>query len=222
VSFTYPARAERVLESFELVLEPQRATALVGRSGTGKSTVAALALRLMDPTAGRITCGAVDLRELRPDGWRRHVAWVPQRARLFSGTIADNIALGAPNAARGAILAAASEAGLDELLAQLRDGLDTPVGDGGRGLSAGQAQRIALSRAFLRDAPLIVLDEPTAHLDAETAAAISVSIKRLTAGRTTLLIAHDAKLVAHADRVVHMEHGHAITNGPLRTATVAA
>ena len=222
VSFAYPDREGQVLESFELVLEPECTTALLGRTGTGKSTVAALVLRLIDPTGGRISCGAVDLRELHPDAWRRHVAWVPQRARLFSGTIADNIALGAPNAARGAILAAASEAGLDELLALAPDGLDTPVGEGGRGLSAGQAQRIALGRAFLRNAPLVVLDEPTAHLDAETATAIGEAIKRLAVGRTTLLITHDARLVARADRVVPMEHGRAIVNGALPRATVAA
>jgi len=222
VSFTYPDRAERVLESFELVLEPGCATALVGRSGTGKSTVAALVLRLMDPTGGRITCGEVDLRELTPDAWRRHVAWVPQRARMFSGTIAENIALGAPRASSAAILAAAAEAGLEELLAELPDGLDTPVGEGGRGLSAGQAQRVALGRAFLRDAPLVVLDEPTAHLDAATAKAIGGAIKRLAVGRTTLLIAHDARLVAHADQIMRMESGRARAAARPRTATVAA
>jgi ATP-binding cassette, subfamily C, bacterial CydD len=207
VGFAYPDRPQQVLADFTLVLTPGCVTALVGRSGVGKSTVAALALRLVDPTAGHVSCGAVDLRELSPDAWRRQVAWVPQRARLFAGTIAENLALGAPAASRGAIRAAACEAGLDELLAQLPDGLDTPVGEGGRGLSAGQAQRIALGRAFLRDAPLIVLDEPTAHLDAETAAAIGEAIRRLVGGRTTLLIAHDARLAAQADRIVQLEPG---------------
>ena len=222
VSFSYPDREELVLDGFGLVLKPGCVTALIGRSGAGKSTVAALALRLIDPTAGRITCGAVDLRELHPDEWRRQVAWIPQRARLFAGTIAENIALGAPNAGRGAILAAASEAGLGELLAELRDGLDTPVGDGGRRLSAGQAQRIALGRAFLRDARLVVLDEPTAHLDAESAAAVGGAIERLAVGRTTLLIAHDTKLVAHADRIVEMEDGRAVARDPRRAMAAAA
>ena len=221
VSFAYPDRPLRVLDNFELVLDPGRSTALVGRSGVGKSTVAALALRLMDPTAGRITCGAVDVRGLHPDEWRRHLAWVPQRARLFAGTIADNIALGAPNMSRVAIRAAASEAGLDELLARLPDGLQTRVGEGGRGLSAGQAQRIALGRAFLRDARLVVLDEPTAHLDPETATAIGEAIERLAAGRTTLLIAHDRTLVTHADRIVELSLGHEVSPDLPPTAGVA-
>jgi len=221
VSFAYPDRPLRVLDNFDLVLEPGRSTALVGRSGVGKSTVAALALRLMDPTAGRITCGAVDVRGLHPDEWRRHVAWVPQRARLFAGTIADNIALGAPTKSRAAIRAAASEAGLDELLARLPDGLRTRVGEGGRGLSAGQAQRIALGRAFLRDASLVVLDEPTAHLDPETATAIGEAIERLAARRTTLLIAHDRKLVTHADRIVEISQGHEVAPDLPPTAGVA-
>jgi thiol reductant ABC exporter CydD subunit len=221
VSFAYPDRDERVLSNFDLVLEPGLAIALVGRSGAGKSTVAALALRLFDPISGQITCGGADLREIDPYAWRRQVSWVPQRARLFAGTIADNIALGAPDAAREAILAAAAEAGLEELLAQLPHGLDTRVGDGGRGLSAGQAQRIALGRAFLRNAPLVVLDEPTAHLDRDTAEAVGEAIERLAAGRTTLLIAHAASLVAHADRIVEMSDPRAIARDPPPRAAAA-
>jgi thiol reductant ABC exporter CydD subunit len=214
VSFAYPDRSSPVLTDFDFVLEPGCSTALVGRSGTGKSTVAALALRLIDPTAGRITCGAVDIRDLHPDAWRRQVAWVPQRARLFAGTVAENIALGAPNASRLAIRDAACEAGLDQLLAGLPLGLETRVGDGGRGLSAGQARRIALGRAFVRNAPLVVLDEPTAHLDRATASAIEEAIKRLTRGRTTLLIAHDPRLVAHADQIVEINDGCALGPDP--------
>ena len=119
------------------------------------------------------------------------MAWVPQRAMLFSGTVADNIALADAGAARSAIERAAREAGLAPMLATLPDGLDTRIGDGGRRLSAGQGQRIAVARAFLRDASLVVLDEPTANLDPESAAAIGEAIARLCAGRTTLLISHD-------------------------------
>jgi len=202
VSLRYPARDTLALHELDLMLEPGRLTALRGPSGAGKSTVAALVMRLIDPTAGTISCGGIDLRELRPDAWRARIAWVPQRARLFSGTIAANIALIDPAAERPRIAAAASAAGLDELLATLPDGLGTPVGDGGRGLSAGQAQRVALARAFLAEASLIVLDEPTAHLDRETATSVAQAIERLTRGRTTLLIAHDGSLAARADRVV--------------------
>ncbi len=207
VSFAYPDRPEPVLSGLELEIEPGRTTALVGPSGAGKSTVAALALRLADPTAGRVSCGGCDLREIAPEAWREHVAWVPQRTRLFAGTIAQNIALAVPGAAHERILAAARAAGLEELLGQLPDGLQTRVGEGGRGLSAGQAQRVGLARAFLRDAALVVLDEPTAHLDADTAAAVGDAITRLAEGRTTLLIAHDATLAARAERTVILEHG---------------
>ncbi len=209
VSFAYPDRPAPVLNGLELELEPGRTTALVGPSGVGKSTVAALALRLADPTAGRVSCGGHDLREIAPEAWREHVAWVPQRTRLFAGTIAQNIALAVPGAARERISAAAYAAGLEELLGELPDGLQTRVGEGGRGLSAGQAQRVGLARAFLGDASLVVLDEPTAHLDADTAAAVGEAIVRLAEGRTTLLIAHDAQLAARAERTVTLERGRA-------------
>jgi ATP-binding cassette subfamily C protein CydD len=209
VSFAYPDRPAPVLSGLELDLEPGRTTALVGPSGVGKSTVAALALRLADPSAGCVSCGGRDLREIAPEAWREHVAWVPQRTRLFTGTIAQNIALAVPRAARERILLAAHAAGLEELLGQLPDGLDTRVGEGGRGLSAGQAQRVGLARAFLRDAALVVLDEPTAHLDADTAAAVGDTIARLAEGRTTLLIGHDASLAARADCMVRLDGGRA-------------
>jgi thiol reductant ABC exporter CydD subunit len=209
VSFAYPDRPELVLRELELELPAGAITALVGPSGTGKSTVAALVLRLADPTAGRVSCGGHDLREIAPEAWRTQVAWVPQRARLFAGTIAENIALAVPGAPCERISAAAHAAGLEDLLGQLPDGLETRVGEGGRGLTAGQAQRVGLARAFLRDAPLVVLDEPTAHLDADTAAAVGEGIARLTEGRTTLLIAHDARLAARAEHVVRLVDGRA-------------
>jgi ATP-binding cassette, subfamily C, bacterial CydD len=210
VCFAYPDRSAQALEGLDLELEPGRTTALVGPSGAGKSTVAALALRLADPIAGRVSCGGRDLREVAPETWRARVAWVPQHTRLFSGTIAQNIALAVPDAPRARILAAARDAGLDELLAQLPYGVETRVGEGGRGLSAGQAQRVGLARAFLRDASLVVLDEPTAHLDAATAAAVGAAIERLAAGRTTLLIAHDVRLAGRAERIVRLDGGRAV------------
>ncbi len=209
VSFAYPDRSAPVLSELDMELEPGRTTALVGPTGAGKSTVAALALRLVDPTTGRVSCGGCDLRELPPEAWRARIAWVPQRTRLFVGTIAYNIALAVPGAARERISAAAHAAGLEELLGQLPDGLDTRVGEGGRGLSAGQAQRVGLARAFLRDAPLVVLDEPTAHLDADTAAAVGDAIALLAEGRTTLLIAHDVRLAARAECAVRLDGGRA-------------
>jgi thiol reductant ABC exporter CydD subunit len=214
VSLRYPARDTLAVHDLHLTLEPGVLTALVGRTGAGKSSVAALAMRLVDPSGGRVSCGGVDLRELEPDAWRARIAWVPQRTRLFAGTIAENVALADPTAARDRIAAAATAAGLDELLATLKGGLDTPVGESGRGLSAGQAQRVALARAFLRDASLVILDEPTAHLDSETAAAVGAAIERLARGRTTLLIAHDARIAARAQRIVTLETPAARTPTP--------
>jgi thiol reductant ABC exporter CydD subunit len=202
-----------VLDGLDLTLEPGRCTALVGESGAGKSTVAALALRLLDPTSGRVECGGTDLRTVAPEAWHRQVAWVPQRTRIFSGTIADNVRLADPDASDRRVRAALAAAGAGRFAGGLADGIETRVGDGGRPLSAGEAQRIALARAFLRDAPLLVLDEPTAHLDAETAAAVERAIVRLARGRTTLLIAHRPALAARADRIVRLASGRVAEEG---------
>jgi len=209
VSYSYPSRRGEVLAGVELSIQPGETVALVGASGAGKSTIAALVLRLVDPSSGRVSCGGVDLRDLSLEAWHRRVAWVPQRPKLFAGTIRENIALADPDAASEQIARAAEKAGLGSLLSTLPDGLDTIVGDGGRRLSAGQSQRIALARAFLRDAPLVVLDEPTANLDPASAASIGDVIARLTHGRMAVMIVHDSKLAARADRVVEVGSGHA-------------
>jgi len=205
VSFAYPTRPELVLDHFDLELQPGVTTALVGRSGAGKTTVAALVLRLADPLSGSVSCGGIDLRDVDLDAWRRRLAWVPQRAQIFAATLAENIALGAPGASRRGVRAAANAAGLEELLASLPHGLETLVGEGGRGLSAGQAQRVGLARAFLRDASLVVLDEPTAHLDVPTAEHVARSLAALGRSRTVLIVTHDRELAAQAERTVAIE-----------------
>jgi ATP-binding cassette subfamily C protein CydCD len=207
VSYEYPQRAGRVLAGVELECEPGRTTALLGPSGSGKSTLARLLMRLADPSEGRISCGGVDLRELDPDRWRSQIAWVSQRPTLFSGTIAENIALSVPDAARREIWQAARAAGAEEFIGQLPAGIDTLVGEGARRLSAGQAQRIALARAFLADRPLLLLDEPTAHLDDASARAVADTIERLAHGRMTLLIVHHPLLAELADQVHVMRDG---------------
>jgi thiol reductant ABC exporter CydD subunit len=205
VSVTYPGRAGPGLPALDLELEPGRLLALIGPSGAGKSTVARLALRLQDPTEGAVSCGGVDLRRLSPEAWRRRTAWVPQKVKLFAGTLADNIALAEPQAQRQRVQWAARAAGLEPLLAGLPQGLDTVVGDGGRRLSGGEAQRVALARAFLSDPSLVVLDEPTANLDRATGDAVAESIIELAKGRTMLLITHDRRLAERAERIVELK-----------------
>ncbi len=204
VSFAYPSRPGLVLEALDLELWPGETVALVGPSGAGKSTVAAVLLRFAEPAAGRVTVGGVDLATCRVERWREQIAWVPQRPTIFRGTVADNIRLGSAGATHQAVRDAAVLAGADRFVRALPAGYDTVVGDGGRPLSLGEGRRIALARAFVRPAPLVILDEPTADLDRVTAAVVAESVERLRVGRTVLLIAHRAELVERADRVVSL------------------
>jgi ABC-type multidrug transport system fused ATPase/permease subunit len=205
VSFAYPARPGLVLNGLELELSPGETVALVGASGAGKSTVASLLLRLAEPTAGRITVGGVDLANCDTEAWRRQLAWVPQQPTIFRGTVADNIRLGRADVK--SVRDAAMLAGADRFVEALPFGYDTLVGDGGRPLSAGERRRIALARAFARDAPLVILDEPTADLDRTSAEVVAEAIERLRQSRTVLLIAHRPELALRADRVVVLEGG---------------
>jgi ATP-binding cassette, subfamily C, bacterial CydD len=207
VTFAYPSRPALVLDELDLDLGPGETVALVGASGAGKSTVASLLLRLATPTAGRLTVGGVDLADCDTNAWRRQLAWVPQHPTIFRGTVADNVRLGRGDAGDADVRAAARLACADEFVSMLPAGYETVVGDGGRPLSAGERRRIALARAFLRDAALVVLDEPTADLDAATAALVGGAVERLRAGRTVLLIAHRPELANCADRVVVLERG---------------
>jgi thiol reductant ABC exporter CydD subunit len=210
VSFAYPSRPGLVLDGLDLQLLPGETVALVGESGAGKSTVASLLLRLAEPTAGRLTVGGIDIARCRTDAWRRQLAWVPQRPTIFRGTVADNIRLGDSSASDERVRRAAAAAGADVFVRALPDGYATPVGDGGRPLSAGERRRIALARAFVRDAPLVVLDEPTADLDPTSAELVAGAVDRLCGGRTVLLIAHRPELVRRADRVVVLAAGKAL------------
>ena len=217
VSFAYPARPALVLDRVDLELRPGETVALVGPSGGGKSTIASLLLRLAEPARGRVTAEGIDLAECAARSWRSQIAWVPQHPTLFRGTVADNIRLGVPAATDRAVRAAAAGAGADLFVSALPDGYDTVVGEGGRQLSAGELQRIALARAFLRDAALVILDEPTANLDPASAALVSDAVERLRAGRTVLLIVHRPELAARADRIVHLHQGRIV-----ETAAAAA
>jgi ABC-type multidrug transport system fused ATPase/permease subunit len=210
VSFAYPARPDLVLDKLDLELLPRETVALVGPSGSGKTTVANLLLRFAEPVSGRISAGDIDLATCRVDLWREQIAWVPQHPTIFRGTVADNICLGNRGATERALRDAAVLAGADRFIQALPLGYQTLVGDGGRPLSAGESRRIALARAFLRDAALVILDEPTADLDRTSAAVVAEAVERLRTGRTVLLIAHRPELVEHADRVVSLDGGSAV------------
>ena len=213
VSFSYPGREGVVLDDVSLSLAPGERVALVGPSGAGKSTLARLLLRFDEPGAGKLLLGGTDLSGGDADAWRLGVSWVPQRPHLLAGTIAEAIRLGTPDATSAEIADAARRAGAESFIVALPDAYETRVGDGGAGLSAGQLRRIALARALIRDASLVILDEPTTSLDDESAAVVAHSLERLPRSGTMLLITHDESL-AHrvADRVIGLAAGRLVSS----------
>ncbi|MFJ4878843.1 thiol reductant ABC exporter subunit CydD [Streptomyces sp. NPDC088745] len=202
VTVRYPGRSGPAVAGVSLTVRAGEHVALVGPSGAGKSTLLALLLGFVEPGEGRVAVGGVDLKDLDAEAWRERVAWVPQRPHLFAGTVAENIRLGRPGASGAEVRAAARAARAEGFVAELPDGYDTVLGEGGAGLSAGQRQRIALARAFLKDAPVVLLDEPTAHLDVRSEGEVVRAMRELMRGRTVLVVAHRAGVLPHVDRVV--------------------
>jgi thiol reductant ABC exporter CydD subunit len=199
---TYPGRSEPALDGVSLTVQAGETLALVGPSGCGKSTLLSVLLGLITPESGSVRIGGVELSDLDLEAWRAGLAWVPQRPHLFKASIAQNIRLARSDASAEAVWAAISDAGLADTIHNLPHGLDTVLGDRGAGLSAGERQRIALARAFLRDSPLLLLDEPTSNLDGHTEQDVVAAIRRLSRGRTVILAAHRPALMAVADRVL--------------------
>lgn len=212
VEFQY-AKDTPVLHSISVGLEAGKITALVGPSGAGKSTLLALLLGIRRPTGGRILANQHDLSSLAPDHWLHHVALVPQRPHMFAGTVADNIRMGNPNVSLAAIQAAARLAEADRFIEKLPLGYDTPLGERGHTLSGGEVQRLALARAFLKDAPVVFMDEATTGLDRESEALVTTAIRRLAAGRLVLIIAHRLQTVRLADRILVMAAGRIVEQG---------
>jgi len=211
-----PGAQRAALQGFSLTIPHGQTVALVGPTGAGKTTVVSLLLRFLDPDAGRITVGGLPLDSIDRAMWRRQVAWVPQLPHLFHGTVADNIRLARPEAGMEVVIAAARAAHADEFIEALPRGYDTPLGEQGARLSGGQRQRLAIARAFLKDAPVLILDEATASLDAGSEALIRDALARLTAGRTVLIIAHRLALAYAADQIVVMDAGRAVETGSHR------
>ena len=214
VTFAYPTRPEQpALKNFTLRVRPGQTIALVGPSGAGKSTVFQLLLRFYDPHAGRITLDGIDLRDAHPEEVRRRIGIVPQDPAIFGTSAADNIRYGRPDATDAEVRAAAEAAQAAGFVAALPQGFDTQVGERGLRLSGGQRQRIAIARAVLRNAPILLLDEATAALDAESEHAVQAALGPLMQGRTTLVIAHRLATVLRADQIVVMDQGQIVAQG---------
>ncbi|MFE2549310.1 ABC transporter ATP-binding protein [Streptomyces sp. NPDC059355] len=213
VSFRYPGTARWALHEVSFSVRPGTTVALVGASGAGKSTVGKLQLRFYDPDEGAVLLDGTDLRELRLSELRENVAVVLQETLVFHGTVRENIAYGRPGATEADIVAAARAADADGFIRLLPEGYDTVVGQRGRTLSGGQAQRLAIARAMARDAPVLLLDEPTTGLDAESARRIMEPLRRLMAGRTTVVISHNLLTVRDATCTVVLDRGRVAERG---------
>ncbi|HEY5230000.1 MAG TPA: ABC transporter ATP-binding protein [Galbitalea sp.] len=213
VEFAY-SKAKIVLPEFELDIPAGQTIALVGSTGAGKSTLAKLISRFYDPTKGEVELDGIDLRKLHPKDLRRAIVMVTQEAYLFSGSVADNISLGKPDASRDEIVAAAKAVGAHEFITSLPDGYDTDVNKRGGRVSAGQRQLLSFARAFIADPVVLILDEATASLDIPSERLVQEGLQTLLADRTAIIIAHRLSTVAIADRVLVMEHGVIVEDGP--------
>ncbi|MFC8967555.1 thiol reductant ABC exporter subunit CydD [Streptomyces sp. NPDC057094] len=205
VTVRFPGRSTNAVSDVSFTVAPSETVALVGPSGVGKSTLLNVLLGFVEPTAGRVRAGGVDLSAADLTEWRSRIAWVPQRPHLYAGSIAENVRLARPDADDVAVRGALVDAGAAGFVDALPDGADTLLGEDGAGLSAGQRQRLALARAFLADRPLLLLDEPTASLDGATEAEVVETVRRLAVGRTVLLVVHRPALLGVADRVIRLE-----------------
>jgi ABC-type multidrug transport system fused ATPase/permease subunit len=208
VAYAYPGAAAPALAGLDLTLERGRSVAVVGASGAGKSTLVKLVLRFADPAAGAVRLDGHDLRTLTLASVREHVAVLLQDAPLLAGTIRDNVAYARPGATDEEVAAALRAAGLEGELSP-----DTPVGERGRAVSGGQRRRVAMARALLQDAPVLVLDEPSAGLDGAATRRLIEPLRTLMQDRATLLVTHDLTLAAEADEVIVLERGEVVRRG---------
>jgi ATP-binding cassette subfamily B protein len=207
VGFAYDAQ-NLILDDVSFAIQAGTRLGIAGRTGAGKTTLVSLLMRFYDPSAGQILLDGVDLRDYKLADLRRQFAIVLQEPVLFSTSIAENIAYGRPGASFQDIAAAARVANAHDFISALPDGYDTLVGERGMRLSGGERQRIALARAFLKDAPILILDEPTSAIDTATEAMIIEAMQRVMAGRTTLMIAHRLSTLDVCDARIVIEHGH--------------
>ena len=214
LNFHYPDSEKPILKNINLTIEPGQSVALVGHSGSGKSTLANLVLRFYEAPDGEILLDGKPLNEYRLSNLRDQIALVTQQVTLFNDTIEKNIAYGSlSQSSREDIIQAATLAHAMEFIDEQEQGLDTQVGEDGTLLSGGQRQRLAIARALLKDAPILILDEATSALDTESERKIQDALKNVTKGRTTIVIAHRLSTIEHVDKIVVMDHGEIIEQG---------
>ncbi|MFB7459709.1 thiol reductant ABC exporter subunit CydD [Streptomyces sp. NPDC056188] len=222
VSVRYPGRSADAVTDVSFSVRPGETVALVGPSGAGKSTLLNVLLGFVKPSTGRVRVAEADLADVDLEQWRSRIAWVPQRPHLYAGTIAENVRLARPDADDTAVRGALADAGALEFVDALPEAMETRLGEDGAGLSAGQRQRLALARAFLADRPVLLLDESTAALDGATEAEVVDAVRRLSSGRTVLLVVHRPALLDVADRVVRLDGTESAGPAPAVTSTARA
>ncbi len=213
VNFTYPGADEPTLKELSFTLQQNETVAMIGKSGSGKTTVTNLMLRTLDPDSGEILLDGVSEKELDIEWIRKQIALVPQDPYLFFGTVRENLRIAKLDATEEELMAALKSAELADFVASSPAGLDTMVGDQGLALSGGQAQRLAIARAILKDAPIVVLDEPTSQIDVETEALLNSALEHLCENKTVLLIAHRLSTIERADRIIVLADGRVVESG---------
>ncbi len=213
VHFTYDQSNRPVLGGIDLLVRPGETLAIVGPSGSGKTTMMALLMRFYDPNEGSIRLDGADLRDLKQSSLRRNIGVVLQDPLLFNDTVRNNIAYGRPEASMAEVVEAAKAANAHDFISRLPEGYETMLGERGSRLSVGERQRITVARALIKDPPIIVLDEATSSLDAETEAMLQEALERLMKGRTTFVIAHRLSTVVGADRIIVLKEGRIVESG---------
>jgi ABC-type multidrug transport system fused ATPase/permease subunit len=217
INFAYEEGQRPALRNCSFHIPYGKTTALVGPSGGGKTTISYLILRFIEPQSGNIRLAGTDLTEMEPALFRSQVAWVPQHPYLFNGTVEENIRIARPQASPDEIALAAQHANAHDFIIAMTLGYDTPLGERGTRLSGGQAQRIAIARAYLKNAPFLILDEPTAHLDPTSEALIQEGLQGLMHDRTVLVIAHRLRLASQADQIIVLAGGAVVESGNHQT-----
>ena len=207
VSFSYSKETEQALTNTNFAIQKDTLTAIVGPSGSGKSTILRLIARFWDVSEGRILCGDTGLIKLNPELWQQNISMVMQDVYLFNDTIRENIMFGRKDATEEEMIDAAKKAGCHDFIEVLPDGYDTIIGEGGSTLSGGEKQRISIARAMLKKAPILLLDEPTASLDAKNEVLVQNAIDELVKNTTVIMIAHRLKTIQNADNIIVLDRG---------------